>query len=1004
MSGPTPRSDPYRDAADALKDTEARPEDFGPLLTRLLKVANVESRDVTAKSDRVRFGSIGFFVILFTCYAFLGWLAFLSTIGLEDLGGKAIAIAIGSGVALAAAVSTAVFDRTVVGQTAVDLSYTPQLVALIETEEATLPPEPPPPSSARPFEPGRARAADADPDGTAQPDGTGLPDEEPSDHDAPADDDGATYPPRPTPNGDAGVSPEDVEDRGYADAPQPAVPVRASAPMAPVLRRETFKIGDLTFPNLVIKPSLVVYLFRILLAVVIAFFATQAIDLRVFASEITLQRAKHEIALLEERQAAHEQDHDTAVAKHRKRVSDNEAQVKKYHDLAVLAHRGSRNLCIGPECRRNRALQVAAARDLAAARKENPDAKGSPIREQYVDRRVFYRNRIAELQQHPERLPSKSEGPLKGTADLFGYMSDNPLSFLVYGAMLFLALAVDLAAILLKSRGRNRTYERRQALRDWAAFQTTQLAVRAQSEANARARIERRRADQFALGIRLEAAQTEAAVQAATQRARREALNEAHEAARVRRRAAEWAAGRIDDELNDDPTPQPGPPPPRPPPEKEPPPPRTALDSFEAGDTLPSTGAPKWMLDEEIPSSQQGQHSRVWRAHAIATGEPVAIKLMLAVRGNRADENREYMRARNEIARLRDLEGNPHVVRLRGFGVEGDVVFCVMPLASQGSLASYYSPAGRGLRPLGEVLYFAAMIVEALRATDDAVSGSGSAAIVHRDIKPENVLLHDHAAVHKGYPEVWLADWGVSLLHSASAAIADVAPATVAYAAPQAVDRSQSVHILDDIYSIGLLLWWCMTGNYARWEEMPDVPHTEAEVVEYAHELALKREQLPSLTERYPRLPVDVEAFIRKSLSYERHGRTSLDYEDADRRQVLDEASTELQRLINRVDALERGTSPILVGPGLARTDGNGTDASGAARPSGPGPGGLPPTRPASATPSATSEPGFTESPRRPQPATRQLDVDAPPRRGFPISLDDWEPLDEDGSPGVPGV
>jgi serine/threonine protein kinase len=78
--------------------------------------------------------------------------------------------------------------------------------------------------------------------------------------------------------------------------------------------------------------------------------------------------------------------------------------------------------------------------------------------------------------------------------------------------------------------------------------------------------------------------------------------------------------------------------------------------------------------------------------------------------------------------------------------------------------------------------------------------------IVHRDIKAENILLNR-------YQELKLIDFGFSLLTVPPATI-DTFCGTPTYMAPEIVSKKDHVPIYTDIWSMGVLLYVMLQGNY----------------------------------------------------------------------------------------------------------------------------------------------------------------------------------------------
>ncbi|KAK3128391.1 hypothetical protein QOZ80_6BG0460910 [Eleusine coracana subsp. coracana] len=78
--------------------------------------------------------------------------------------------------------------------------------------------------------------------------------------------------------------------------------------------------------------------------------------------------------------------------------------------------------------------------------------------------------------------------------------------------------------------------------------------------------------------------------------------------------------------------------------------------------------------------------------------------------------------------------------------------------------------------------------------------------IIHRDLKPSNILIN-----HRG--EVEISDFGVSAIISSSSAQRDTFTGTYNYMAPERIS-GQKHGYMSDIWSLGLVILECATGNF----------------------------------------------------------------------------------------------------------------------------------------------------------------------------------------------
>ncbi len=141
----------------------------------------------------------------------------------------------------------------------------------------------------------------------------------------------------------------------------------------------------------------------------------------------------------------------------------------------------------------------------------------------------------------------------------------------------------------------------------------------------------------------------------------------------------------------------------------------------------------------------------------------------------------------------------------------------------------------------------AASIVSQVASALDAAHEAG---LVHRDVKPGNVLVGkgDHA---------YLTDFGLIKRHERATSLTKTGQfmGTIDYVAPEQV-RGGTVDGRADVYSLGCLLYECLTGK-------PPFPSDLEVTVLYAH----LEEPPPSVTTRRPELPPAVDQVVAKAMA-----------------------------------------------------------------------------------------------------------------------------------------
>ncbi len=213
-----------------------------------------------------------------------------------------------------------------------------------------------------------------------------------------------------------------------------------------------------------------------------------------------------------------------------------------------------------------------------------------------------------------------------------------------------------------------------------------------------------------------------------------------------------------------------------------------------------------YQLEERIGAGGMGE---VWRARHQLLARPAAIKLirpeMLAGPGptSPADVLRRFEREAQATARLR----SPHTVELYDFGVAQDGTFYyVMELLDGFDLKSLVEKFGP-LSPARAVH----LLWQACHSLEDA-HRSG---LVHRDIKPSNIftcrrgLDHDFVKV-LDFGLVKNVDGGKETLELS---VEGVTRGTPAFMAPEVATGGVTVDARTDIYSLGCVAYWLVTGS-----------------------------------------------------------------------------------------------------------------------------------------------------------------------------------------------
>jgi eukaryotic-like serine/threonine-protein kinase len=233
----------------------------------------------------------------------------------------------------------------------------------------------------------------------------------------------------------------------------------------------------------------------------------------------------------------------------------------------------------------------------------------------------------------------------------------------------------------------------------------------------------------------------------------------------------------------------------------------------------------------------RGGNARIFLA-TDTTGRRVALKvlhpeLLISVAADR------FLR---EI-RLASQLNHPHIAQILDSGEHDWLVYYVMSYVAGPTLREWLD--GHSQLPVQET---GRLATDLLGALDHAHSHG----IIHRDVKPANVVLSADGAV--------LLDFGIARAVAAAGndqlTRSGIAVGTSSYMSPEQITASRDIDYRSDIYSLGCLLFECLTGR-------PPFVHRNEAVVLQLH-LSQPPDDVRSLRGD---TPADLAAGIAKALA-----------------------------------------------------------------------------------------------------------------------------------------
>jgi hypothetical protein len=240
-----------------------------------------------------------------------------------------------------------------------------------------------------------------------------------------------------------------------------------------------------------------------------------------------------------------------------------------------------------------------------------------------------------------------------------------------------------------------------------------------------------------------------------------------------------------------------------------------------------------YRLEERIGRGGMGV---VYRAEHINLRRRAAVKIIAPDLAESEGFRDRFTREARIAAALQ----HPNIVTVYDAGEVDGLLYLAMQYIEGSDLAAMLR-SERLLRP-----YRAVDVCGQVASALDAAHAMG---LIHRDVKPANVLIEGRTA--------FLTDFGLTKRiegsHTQLTHAGDVV-GTIHYVAPEQIEGG-SVDARTDVYSLGCLVYHCLTG------QVPYPRETDVAVI-YAH----LSEAPPRITALRPELPEGLDAVIAKAL------------------------------------------------------------------------------------------------------------------------------------------
>lgn len=188
-------------------------------------------------------------------------------------------------------------------------------------------------------------------------------------------------------------------------------------------------------------------------------------------------------------------------------------------------------------------------------------------------------------------------------------------------------------------------------------------------------------------------------------------------------------------------------------------------------------------------------NARVLKAKHLVSGSLVAIKHFAF--NTDADTLRRFQRE-SEI--MKSIQ-HDHIVKIVDVHLDAELPYIVMQLIEGGDVRRLLKE--RSTLEVDTVIQLAQHMTDAL----DAIHAKG---VVHRDIKPENIM---YRRMSNGELHFLLTDFGIAKLREQTNTVTGSSMLTYEYASPEQFNHTRTVSTPTDYYSLGIVLYECLTGK-----------------------------------------------------------------------------------------------------------------------------------------------------------------------------------------------
>jgi serine/threonine-protein kinase len=206
---------------------------------------------------------------------------------------------------------------------------------------------------------------------------------------------------------------------------------------------------------------------------------------------------------------------------------------------------------------------------------------------------------------------------------------------------------------------------------------------------------------------------------------------------------------------------------------------------------------------EIVAELGRGGMGVVYKGYEPSLNRYVAIKVLAESLAHDASVKERFLREARSMAALND----PHIIQIFFIGDDGGQTYFVMEFVDGESLSSLLKREGK-LKPeqAAKIVY----------QTAQGLATAHDKGVIHRDIKPGNLMVTSRGAIK-------IADFGIALStqdFSRKLTSTGEFVGTPGYLSPE-VCQGRPVDQRSDIFSLGIVLFECLTGRMPFTDESP---------------------------------------------------------------------------------------------------------------------------------------------------------------------------------------